>query len=363
MLYNWQQKDWPQFQYDLKRIEEDLFLFTEKSGLVAGLLRGLPDRDRDEAIADILAIEAIHNSTIEGEVLSRPDVISSVRNQLGLNQEPAPVRDRASIGAAELAVSVREDWDATLTEDLLFEWHAKLLQGERSLIVGGWRTHETPMQVITPHVRSPIVHFEAPPSFRVPDEMSRFIQWFNRSRSEMIHAPIRSALTHLYFESVHPFEDGNGRIGRALSEKALSEGLGRPVLLSLSRAVEQDRDSYYEALKRAQKSNETTEWIRYFLHIILQAQIATETQVEFVLKKARFFERFRDQMNPRQQKAINRVFQEGPEGFRGGLNARKYKNLTEVSKATATRDLQDLVKKGSLVPTGAGRSARYEINL
>lgn len=219
------------------------------------------------------------------------------------------------------------------------------------------------MQVISSRMAEPVVHFEAPSSSRVPDEMQGFIRWFNSSRNQIPHGPVRSALAHLYFESIYPFEDGNGRIGRALSEKALSEGLGRPVLLSLSRAIEANRDAYYDALKQAQRSNEVSKWIRCFIRTILEAQTLTETLVEFVLKKTQFFDRFRDTLNERQAKVIGRILQAGPGGFEGGMNARKYKNLTQVSKATATRDLQDLVVKGAFLPVGSGRSARYEVNL
>lgn len=363
MLYNWQQADWPDFRYDLKGIEGDMLLLADKAGQVGGLLRALPEADRDQAVADVLISEAIKTSEIEGEYLSRPDVASSVRNQLGLNDRVEPVCDLKSAGAAELAVKVRESWDVPLSESLLFDWHRTLFQGTRLDELGSWRSHETPMQVISPRIDEPVVHFEAPPSSKVPREMERFIAWFNSSRTEIRHAPVRSALAHLYFESIHPFEDGNGRIGRAISEKALSQGLGRPVLLSLSRAIEADRPAYYEALKEAQRSNEVTDWIGYFVQAILHAQTLTETLVDFVLKKTQFFDRYRAELNERQLKVVRRILQAGPEGFEGGINARKYKSLTEVSKATATRDLQDLVEKGALRPLGAGRSARYELNL
>jgi len=363
MLYNWQQADWPNFRYDLKGIEGLLPTFADKVGQVSGILRALPESARHEAVADVLVAEAIKTSEIEGESLSRPDVASSVRNQLGLNATFEAVRDLKSAGAAELAVKVRSSWDVPLTEALLFDWHRTLFQGTRDLNLGCWRSHTAHMQVITPGIGEPVVHFEAPPSDQVPKEISAFFKWFTESRERILQAPVRSALAHLYFESIHPFEDGNGRIGRAIAEKALSEGLNRPILLSLSRAIEANRSAYYDALKVAQRSNDVTDWIVYFVHTLLEAQEATEGLVNFVLKKAHFFDRYRGQLEPRQLKVVQRVLQAGPNGFEGGLNARKYKNLTQVSKATATRDLQDLVAKGVLIPVGAGRSARYELNL
>ncbi|TVP79471.1 MAG: Fic family protein [Puniceicoccaceae bacterium] len=363
MEYNWQQADWPEFCFDSGQIEEDLLVFADKAGQVGGLLRALPEGTRDEAVVDILITEAMKTSEIEGEYLSRPDVASSVRKQLGLNVVADPVRDIRSVGAAELAVQVRETWDLPLSDALLFAWHKTLFQGVRGQAVGCWRRHETPMRVISPRIDKPVVHFEAPPSAQVPAEMQRFIAWFDASRREIKQAPVRSALAHLYFESIHPFEDGNGRIGRAIAEKALSEGLGRPVLLSLSRAIEANRAGYYDALKQAQRSNEVTEWVQYFVRTIVEAQEQAESLVVFVLKKAQFFDRFRGKFNERQVKVIQRMLQAGPTGFEGGINARKYKNLTEVSKATATRDLQELVAMGALLPVGAGRSARYELAL
>lgn len=363
MLYNWQQSDWPHFRFDLSRVEEDLLAFGDKAGQVRGLLRALPDAARNEVVAEVLIAEAIKTSAIEGEYLSRPDVISSVRNQLGLNAQLEAVRDGRSAGAAELAVQVRAVWDRPLDEALLFDWHRILFQGGGLAATGRWRSHESPMRVISPRIGDPVVHFEAPPSSVVPQEMRRFLQWFATSRDLIKQGPVRAALAHLYFESIHPFEDGNGRIGRAIAEKALSEGLGRPVLLSLSRVIEAKRVDYYDALKTAQRSNEVTEWIGYFVRTILEAQSLTEVLVDFVLKKTQFFDRFSGQLSARQLKVIRRLLEAGPDGFEGGINARKYKNLTGVSKATATRDLQELVAKRALIPVGAGRSARYELSV
>ncbi len=211
------------------------------------------------------------------------------------------------------------------------------------------------------------VHFEAPPSATVQEEMTRFIQWFNDTapggKQEIRKAAVRSAVAHLYFESIHPFEDGNGRIGRALSEKALSQGLGRPALLSLSRAIEANRKQYYQALQEGQQSNEITPWVTWFVRIVLDAQIQSEEQIEFTLKKARLFDRWRDQLNDRQMQILRRMLDEGSTGFEGGMSAKKYMAITGASKATATRDLQDLADKGVLVPAGGGRSVHYIIKL
>lgn len=221
------------------------------------------------------------------------------------------------------------------------------------------------MQVVSGRIDRPTVHFEEPPSAEVPTEMARFIQWFNDTASggpkTIPHPPVRSALAHLYFESIHPFEDGNGRIGRALSEKALSQGLDRPVVLSLSAAIDAERNAYYDALKSAQRGNEVSEWVRWFVGVVVKAQQGAEAQVRFVLRKSKFLQRHESKLNERQLKVVQRMFDAGPEGFIGGMNARKYVALTGTSKATSTRDLQQLASLGALVPVGGGRSTPYEL--
>ena len=363
MQYNWQQSDWPNFTYDLAGIEGELIAFADQAGQITGTLKGLSETDQIEAMVESMLTEAMKTSQIEGEYLRREDVISSIRNQLGLNDPLQPVGDRASEGAAELMIAVRDTWKEPLTEAMLFSWHKVLLKGSHGIALGRWRTHQEPMQVVSNPYGKAKVHFEAPPSGRVPREMERFVNWFNLSQAKIIHAPVRSAIAHLYFESIHPFEDGNGRIGRALSEKAIFQSLGRPAILSMSHVLERNKKKYYDALEKAQGSNQITDWIRYFTEMLSQAQDYTEKQIDFVLRKARFFDHFSNELIDRQLRVVGRMLEEGPEGFEGGMNARKYCGLTRVSKATATRDLQDLVTKGALRPIGAGRSARYELRL
>ena len=363
MPYNWQQADWPCFRYDLAAVQDDLLAFAEKAGQVAGVLRVLPEAARIQAVLDVMIAEAIKTSEIEGEYVSRSDVVSSIRNQLGLNRQLEPVSDPASRGVAELMVEIRKSWQEQLSGERILAWHRMLMQGARGVLVGAWRTDPESMQVVSGSAAHPRVHFEAPPSVRVPAEMESFVDWFNASRESIRQPPVRAALVHLRFETIHPFEDGNGRIGRALAEKALSQGLDRPVLLSLSRAIEADKKSYYRALQEAQKSNEVTPWLCYFTSLVLEAQSHADAQVEFILRKAKFFDHHKDKLGERQLKVIRRMLDEGPDGFEGGINARKYVGLTKVSKATATRDLQDLVKNGVLVPIGGGRSTRYELGL
>ena len=367
MNYSWQHPNWPDFRYTLEGLEDILFDFAERTGRVSGLLAGLSADTQAEAIIDLMVTEAIKTSEIEGEYLSRQDVMSSIRNNLGLGQKSEPVYDMRAQGAAELMVDVRNSFAGKLTADRLFSWHRMIMKGSKGITVGEWRSHEEPMQVVSGPMGREKVHFEAPPSAQVAEEMDRFIKWFNQTapgeKHEIKRAEVRSAIAHLYFETIHPFEDGNGRIGRAIAEKALSQGIGRPVLLSLSRAIEADKKAYYDALQRAQRSLEITPWLSYFLQMSLEAQKQAEKLIEFTLKKAKFFDRFASQLNERQLKVVRRMLEEGPNGFEGGMNAGKYVSITTTSKATATRDLQDLAEKQIFIPTGGGRSTRYVLNL
>jgi Fic family protein len=367
MTYNWQQADWPEFKYDFENIEDILFAFIEKVGSVSGLLKGLPEDTQTEAMIDMMVSEAIKTSEIEGEYLSRQDVISSIRKNLGFIQNTERVKDKKAEGAAELMIDVRDTYAEVLTQGKLFLWHKMIMKGSKGVKIGGWRTHKDSMQVISGPIGKKKVHFEAPPSKHTPGEMKSFIRWFNETgpggSKEIKKPPVRSAIAHLYFETIHPFEDGNGRIGRAISEKVLSQGIGRPILLSMSRTIEANRNAYYDALKAAQKSNEITPWINYFVNVILDAQINTEEQIDFTLKKTKFFDRFQNQLNERQLRIVLRMLEEGPEGFKGGMSAKKYIAITHTSKSTATRDLQDMVKKEVFIPSGEGRSTRYQVKL
>ncbi|MGD1892654.1 MAG: Fic family protein [Cyclobacteriaceae bacterium] len=368
MAYNWQLPDWPDFKYQIDGIEDKLFDFAQRVGRVSGLLAGLPDTTQTEAIIDLMVSEAVKTSEIEGEYLSRQDVMSSIRNNLGLNLSVENVSDKRAEGAAELMIDVRNSYAEPLTEDKLFAWHRMLMKGNRRIAIGEWRSHEEPMQVVSGALGKEKVHYEAPPSSRVPAEMTQFIRWFNETgpggKNEIKKPILHSAIAHLYFETIHPFEDGNGRIGRAISEKALSQHINRPILLSLSRSIEANKSAYYGALKKAQQSNEVTNWIIYFVDMVLDAQIQAEELIDFTLKKTRFFDRFKESLNERQLKVIRRMLDEGPKGFEGGMSAKKYISITHTSKATATRDMQDLVEQGVFVPVGGGgRSTRYDLNL
>ena len=367
MNYNWQQSDWGNFTFSLQEIEDILYIFAEKAGHLKGLLQAMPKESQEETLIEILVSEAIKTSEIENEYLSREDVTSSIRHNLGLFEPKKEVKDVRAKGVGKLMTEVRRTYNEPLTEKTLKEWHTYLFTAQTHINVGEWRTHTAPMQVVSGRLDKPTVHFEAPPSSEIPREMKRFIEWFNdtapNGKHPIKYAPIRSAISHIYFESIHPFEDGNGRIGRAIADKALSQSVGYPLLLSLSSTIESNKKAYYGALENGQKSNEITPWMMYFTQVIVDAQKNAEAMIGFTLKKARFFDKYKNKLNERQLKSINRMFQEEPKGFEGGMTAKKHMSITKTSKATATRDLKALEELGVLVIKGSGRNTHYYLDL
>jgi len=249
----------------------------------------------------------------------------------------------------------------------MFTWHRMLMSGERRLhVIGGYRTHADPMQVVSGRADRPKVHFEAPPSSAMAAEMELFVRWFNKTAPtgiEPLPPLIRAGIAHLYFVAIHPFEDGNGRIGRALSEKSLAQNLGQPSLIALSYTIERARNAYYDALERNNKELEITDWLVYFGEMVIEAQRNTIKRVDFYVAKTKLYDRVRGKLNTRQEKVIARMFREGIDGFQGGLSAENYITIAKTSRATATRDLQDLVAVGALTRTGELRHTRYHLNL
>jgi Fic family protein len=367
MQYNWEQEDWRHFQYNESEFTAIALEFTALAGESQGYIQSLSGNEQAETILAILVKEAIKTSAIEGEFLSRVDLVSSIRKNLGYPTPSFHIKDKRAEGIAILLVKARENIEADLTEKQLFEWHKLLMLGNNVVNSGQYRSHSEPMQVVSGAIGKEKVHFEAPPSARVQAEMQLFFEWLNETKPggkmPIPNLLIRAAIAHLYFETIHPFEDGNGRIGRIIAEKCLAQGLRRPILMSLSTAIEADKTSYYEALKKAQRTNELTEWIHYFSETILKAQRDFLAMIDFLIKKAAFFDRHQSQLNEAQTKVINKMLEDGEATFVGGMNAKKYQTITQVSKATATRHLQDLVEKGILVAQQGGRSTNYQVNL
>lgn len=367
MTYNWQIPQWPNFIYEVEEIQPLILAFAQETGEVSGVIQVLSDDLRQETLLKLMLSEAVKTSEIEGEYISREDVMSSIRNNLGLNENPVNVKDQRAGGIAQLMLEVRKSFNQPLSLELLQTWHGILMANARNINPGEWRIGTEPMQIVSGAYGREVVHYEAPPSSDVPKAMEGFVQWYNNAifplKGEVAEAILKSAVAHLYFESIHPFEDGNGRIGRAIAEKALSQSLGRPVMLSLSKIIELNKGAYYAALKDAQRSLEITAWVNYFASVVLEAQRDAKVMIQFTLKKAQFFDRYKQQLNERQLKIVNKMLEKGVEGFEGGMTAKKYIGISKTSKATATRDLQQLQEIGVFVQEGAGRAVRYQLNL
>lgn len=366
MPWNWTQDGWPEFRYDPKALDPHERRFLLASGEVLGAVRHVGPGDREQLQIEFLSDEALKTSAIEGEVLDRLSVQSSLRRHLGLAPDAYPVKPREQ-GVSAMMVDVYSGFSAPLDHQTLFRWHAMLLAHDRSLqVVGGYRTHDEAMQIVSGAAGRPTVHFEAPPSARVPGDMQALVDWFNRTAPDgaaPLAALTRAGIGHLWFESIHPFEDGNGRLGRALAEKSLAQSIGQPSLIALSYTIERDRKAYYDQLERHQKTLDITPWLVWFAETVLKAQEISLKRVAFFIAKARFYDTHRPRLNARQAKAIERMFREGPAGFTGGLSAENYIAITGTSRATATRDLHDLMQRGALTRTGERRHTRYWLNL
>ena len=366
MRWNWTQPDWPKFRFDSAAVEPLERRFLLSSGEILGAVRHVTGDERDRLRIELLSEEAMRTSAIEGEVLDRSSVQSSLRRQFGLTADTAPLMPREQ-GVAEMMVDVYSTYTAPLAHDTLCRWHGMLLPHDRGLeTIGAYRRHADAMQIVSGRIDRPTVHFEAPPSVKVQGEMDVFVDWFNSTAPDgpaPLSALTRAALGYLWFESVHPFEDGNGRLGRALAEKSLAQNIGQPSLIALAYTIERYRKDYYDQLETHQKTLDATGWVLWFAEIVLKAQQVTLTRVAFFIAKAKFYDQFRARLNDRQAKVMERMFREGPDGFNGGLRAENYIAMTGRSRATTTRDLQDLVEMGALSRTGERRHTRYWLNI
>jgi Fic family protein len=366
MRWNWQLPDWPAFRFDADRLRAAEEQFLKGSGVVIGSLHHLDTDERDGLTIELISQEVVDSSAIEGEILDRASVQSSLAKHLGFAADQRRA-SAAEAGAAELMADVYRNHAEPLDDQVLFAWHAMLMNGRRDIAnIGRYRTHGDAMQIVSGALHAPRVHFEAPPSEAVSMEMSRFITWFNDSAPSSpnpLPAITRAAIAHLWFESIHPFEDGNGRIGRAIAEKALAQNLAAPTLTALAETINRHRKAYYAALQLASSGNEIDAWLSWFANIVIEAQARTITRIRFLIDKTRMLDRLRGAINERQEKALLRMFREGPDGFAGGLSAGNYRTITDASLATATRDLNDLVEKGAMIRTGERRYARYHLGI
>ena len=370
MRWIWQQPDWPAFRYDKQKLEDRTNAFRINSERLAGRFEALPMAYQQNATIDLMLSEAIKTSAIEGETLDRESVRSSLLSLITSDTLPDN-SDQKATGAALLLVDVRKNWQTPLTQDLLGKWQSMAVPEQRytSILRGLYRNDPSPMQIVSGPYGQEKIHYEAPPATQVPDEMASLINWYNQTSplggNQEISGIARAGIAHLWFESIHPFDDGNGRVGRAIADHALSQYLGYPTTACLATAIAGDKKSYYLQLEKASCGNlDINAWLDYFSDTVNEAQEIAREEVDFVLAKTRFYETYENQLNARQAKMVSRVFDEGRKGFEGGITTKKYEAITQCPNRTASRDLSDLAAKGIIIPLpGGGRTTRYELTI
>jgi Fic family protein len=364
----WQHTGWPALQYDAGQVGAALSFARRAQGIVEGKLTALGFEQRQTLAADAWSSEAVATSAIEGERLDLLAVRSSVARRLGVSQHKGPNAPRHVDGLLDIMQDAVDRARAPLTHERLQAWQAALFptgfSGMARIAVGTYRQNDEPMQIVSGRVGHERIHYEAPASSAVPREMDRFLHWLDSSTEP--EPLVRAALAHLWFETIHPFEDGNGRVGRVIIDLLLARDAGEASrLIRISQQLLDQRDAYYDELERAQHGPlDVTAWVLWFVSQVHAACETASTVIETCLVKARFWNDHRDKpLTPRQRKAVNVLLDAGPGGFEGGLSARKYETIGATSGATATRELVELVALGLLRPSGAGRSRRYHVNL
>ena len=368
--YIWQDPDWPELRWEGAALLKSLGDCRFQQGSLLIQMRELGFEIQQQARAEVLIEEALKTSEIEGERLDPNAVRSSVARRLGLPSAGLPaIRDQHADGMVEVLLDATVNYEQKLTAARLFGWHAALLptgySGLHEIKIGAWRDdREGPMQIVSGPIGREQVHYEAPPADRLQSEMESFFHWLGKSLNE-IDGILRAGIAHLWFVAVHPFEDGNGRIARALSDMALAQDENLPTrFYSMASQIMAERDEYYDVLEQTTKGNvDITEWLQWFLGCMSRAILRSNELLSNIMQKAQFWKQHvQTELNDRQRKAINSLLDAGPGGFEGGITNRKYAGMTHTSRATAQRELADLVAKGILRPNpGGGRSASYDL--
>jgi Fic family protein len=364
MTYIYQLDRWPHLHWSTERLAERLAAVRHKQGRLIGRMEGLGFTLRAEAALRTLTEEVIKSSEIEGEVLNREQVRSSIARRLGMDIGALTAADRRVEGVVEMVLDATEKYAEPLTAERLFEWHAALFPTGRSVMlkiaVGRWRTEQSgPMQVVSGPVGREHVHYQAPAADRLEQDMQAFLDWFNGvSRIDPV---LKAALAHLWFVTIHPFEDGNGRMARAIADLALARSeMCAQRFYSMSAQIRQERNAYYDILENTQKSDlDITPWLEWFLGCLDRAFDGAEAILANVLRKARFWESHAGaSFTDRQRRVLNRLLDE----LEGKLTSSKWAKLTKVSQATAARDIEDLVQQHVLRKDAAGgRSTSYSL--
>lgn len=368
----WQQPDWPDFNWQAERLAPLLRECVQMQGRLLGMAGSVGDSMSAQSELDALLQNIVTSSAIEGEQLNVGSVRSSLARRLGLEWIDRDSVSQRSEGLAQLMLDATHGFDEPLTLARLLEWHTWLFPAEeamfsaRPILVGTLRGDE-PMQVVSGRLDRPTVHFEAPPRQGLEQQIERFLSWFEASRDQVSLDPLlRAGIAHFWFVTLHPFDDGNGRLTRTITDLALAQGEAQAIrFYAMSASILEDRAGYYRILESSQKATlDITEWLTWFLQTLLRSLQQAISRIDSVLGKTRFWQAHRESdLSAEQIKVLNRLLDGGERGFEQGLSAGQYQAVAKVSKATATRHLAELLDKGCLqrLP-GGGRSTRYKIN-
>lgn len=362
-MYIYQKRSWPRFRWDQSRVSTPLAAVRHRQGRLTGRMESLGFQLRKDAVLATLAQDVLKSSEIEGEFLDREQVRSSIARRLGVDIGALTPADRDVEGIVDLVLDATQGYDRPLTTERLFGWHAALFptgrSGMRPITVGAWRDDRSgPMQVTSGTYGKERVHFEAPAAARVDREVARFLDWFEGPPDT--DPVLKAALAHLRFVTIHPFDDGNGRIARAIADMALARSDGSSSrFYSMSAQIRIDRSNYYQMLEETQKGTlDVTGWVAWFLGCLDRAFDKAETTLAGVFKKAEFWKAHRDEpLNERQRDMLNLLL----EGFKGHLTSPKWAKIAKCSQATATRDLAELVEWNILAKEAGGRSTHYRL--
>ena len=358
-IYIWQRDDWPSFTWDIEKLLPHLYDTVRKESLFLGRISSLSNEVKESSFSNALTDEIISSSAIENITLKRDSVRSSLLAQLGFDNQGKTNSDHYTEGAVSIALDAANNNDMMLTKERLFGWHSMLfpngLSGGKRIIVGNWRKGD--MYVVSGNLGKEIIHYEAPPAERIDKEIDTFLSFINENND--VNPLIKAAVAHLWFVTIHPFGDGNGRIARTISEMLLARADGmRQRYYSLSAEIMNNRKAYYDVLEYSQKSTlNVTKFIEYFLKTLQEAIARADEKVSHTLSKTAFWDSLRlIPLNEREVKLINKLY----DGFEGKLTTEKWAKLAKCSHSTALRDIKDLIEKGILVEDGCkSKNAGY----
>lgn len=352
MEYIWQNKDWPNFQYQKEELQDLLLELNYYRGVLDGFYKLLSQEDLNEIQNRVLLEEALNTSEIEGEILSRESVRSSLLKKIGVEQ---PQKDTSTVetdGLVDILVDATSNYSNEFTKERLFSWHIALFplgfSGLKKIRVGSYRGEE-PMQIVSGPIHKEKVHYIAPSKEQLEKDMELFFKFIQTDTEQNPY--IKSAISHLWFVIIHPLEDGNGRIARAISDYILAKYENRQIrLYSVSSEIKEKRKEYYSILEKVTKNGmDITSWIQWFFKIIIDSQKKVESIVGIVISKTRFWDLHKNtELNDRQRKILNRLLDKGKDNFKGGLNITKYSSIASCSKEIAKRDIEDMLLKGCL---------------